>query len=90
MSKWEKPYLNSSMTRRMLHCAEYRVDDTHNVMVLARDNRIYDCYVLEHDETAETPFMYMFGLSTRDMDYRQIVEEAIRSAPSYYALFEEA
>lgn len=89
MSKWEKPYLNSNLTRRMLHCAEYRVDDAHNVMVLARDNRTYDCYVLEHDETAETPFLYMFGLSTRDMDYRRIVETAIRSAPDYYNLFEE-
>lgn len=72
-----------------IRCVEQEVDSTHNVLVLDRET-VYDCYVMEHDETTETPFLYMFGITPDNVNsFEDAVEIAIANAPDYYDMFEE-
>lgn len=77
---------------KKLLCREYPVDNHHNVMLLYH-NDSYDCYVMEHDDDRETPYLFMFGTPVKQ-DYGKItlaeaVDMAIANAPIYYHLFEE-
>lgn len=74
---------------RDLACTEYRVDDTHTVMILLRD-KVYESYVMQKnpDEPLGTPFRFMFGTEAGLMRHNQIVEMTINAAPDYYNLFD--
>ena len=72
-----------------IRCVEQEVDSTHNVLVMER-NMVYDCYVMEHDDNTETPFLYMFGITPDNVhSFEDAVEIAVANAPDYYDLFEE-
>lgn len=75
---------------KKLLCREFPVDATHNVMMLYRNNQ-YDCYVMSHDESGETPYSFMFGIlpkqpDTDNVSLAEAIEMAITNAPNYYFL----
>lgn len=76
-----------------LTCREIQVDENHNVMILFRNN-CYDCYVMRHDGSGETPYFYMFG-QLRYQPYAEnntlndIIDIAVFNAPDYYFLCED-
>lgn len=72
-----------------LFCAEFKADETHNVMILVH-NGCYDCYLMEHDETGETPYMFMFGLPIKQQSYSEAIEIAAANAKNYSWLFEDS
>lgn len=87
-STWEKTYPNGYI-KRYLDCAEYRVDNTHTVMIM-RHNNCYDSYVMLDDHNGcSTPFLFMFGTPIGQMTYAEIVDMTITVAPDYYDMFEE-
>lgn len=85
--RFEKTYPYGYM-KRDLSCSEYKVDDTHTVMILRRD-KTYESYVHEKapGEPLGTPFLFMFGTDEGSMSYSEIVDMTITVAPSYYDLF---
>ena len=88
MSAWKKNWPSEHL-RRNLTCSEYRVDDTHTVMIMKRDN-CHDCYVMEQKPgELGTPFLFMFGTPIGQMTYNQLVDMTIRVAPDYYYLFDD-
>lgn len=74
-----------------LLCREIPADETHNVMILFRNN-CYDCYVMRQDEDGNsTPYSYMFGQLrnqpyTKNLSLDDIIDIAVANAPEYYFL----
>ena len=70
-----------------IRCIEHAVDDEHNVLVMLR-NGLYECYVMQHFNNVETPFLHMFGLPEESVHGEQgAIEIAVANAPDYYDMF---
>ena len=74
-----------------LTCREIAIDENHNIMILYRNGQ-YDCYIMEHDEYGETPYIFMFGMPCKQaksefrVTFEGIVDIVTSVAEEYFDL----